>query len=54
MAQDGGTRDGKFHGEIDRCRERQSWTMKCSSMPEPESKNQEENSPNVLMLVHSP
>ena len=26
MAQDGGTRGGPFHGEINRCRESQGWT----------------------------
>ena len=26
MAQDGGTRGGTFHGEMDRCRESQGWT----------------------------
>ena len=31
MAQDGGTRGGKFHGEMDRSRESQGWTTACSS-----------------------
>ena len=26
IAQDGGTRGGTFHGEMDRCRESQDWT----------------------------
>ena len=30
MAQDGGTRGGTFHGEIDRCSERQGWTTACN------------------------
>ena len=29
-AQDGGTRGGIFHGEMDRCSESQSWTTACS------------------------
>ena len=32
MAQDGGTRGGTFHGEMDRCRESQAWTTACRSM----------------------
>ena len=43
ISQDGGTRSGTFHGEIDRCRE--SWTTACSSMPERDGKGQGENSP---------
>ena len=46
MAQDGGTRSGTFHGEIDRCREGQGWTTACSSMPERDGKDQGEDSPN--------
>ena len=34
MAQNGGTRGGTFHGEMNRCRESQGWTAACSSMPE--------------------
>ena len=30
MAQDGGTRGGTFHGEMNRCREGQGWTTACS------------------------
>ena len=30
IAQDGGTRGGTFHGEMDRCRESQGWTTACS------------------------
>ena len=44
-AQDGGTRGGTFHGEIDRCRESQGWTTACSSMPERNGKDQGEDSP---------
>ena len=32
MAQDGGTRGGTFHGEMDRCRESQGWTTACSGI----------------------
>ena len=32
MAQDGGTRGGTFHGEIDHCRESQGWTTACTSI----------------------
>ena len=32
LAQDGGTRGGTFHGEMDRCRESQGWTTACSSI----------------------
>ena len=34
MAQDGGTKGGTFHGEMDRCSESQGWTAACSSTPE--------------------
>ena len=34
MAQNGRTRGGTFHGEMDRCRESQGWTTACSGMPE--------------------
>ena len=30
--QDGGTRGGTFHGEMDRCRDSQGWTTACSSI----------------------
>ena len=36
MAQDGGTRGGTFHGEMDRCRESQGWTTAYSSSNMPE------------------
>ena len=45
MAQNGRTRGGTFHGEMDRCRENQGWTAACSGMPEHDGKNQEEDSP---------
>ena len=49
MAQDRGTRGGTFHGEMDRCRESQGWTMTtaCSvnSMPERGEKDRGENGP---------
>ena len=34
MAQDGRTRSGTFHDEMDRCSESQGWTTACSRMPE--------------------
>ena len=46
MAQDGGTKHGTFHGEMDRCREHQGWTKLCRSMPERDGKDQGDNSPN--------
>ena len=45
MAQNGGTRGGTFHGEMDRCRENQGWTTACSGVPERDEKDQEEDSP---------
>ena len=45
MAQNGRTRDGTFHGEMDRCRENQGWTTACSGMPERGGKDQDEDSP---------
>ena len=39
MAQNGGTRGGTFHGEIDRRRKSQGWTTACSSMPERDGKD---------------
>ena len=45
MAQDGRTRGGTFHGEMDRCRESQGWTTACSSMPDRDGKDQGEDSP---------
>ena len=41
MAQNGGT----FHGEMDRCRGSQGWTMACSRMPERDGKDRGEDSP---------
>ena len=45
MAQDGATRGRTFHCKIDRCRESQGWTTACSSMPERDGKDVEEDSP---------
>ena len=42
MAQNGGTRGGTFHGEMDRSRESQGWTTASSRMPERDGKDQEE------------
>ena len=43
MAQNNGrTRGGTFHGEIDRCRENQGWTTACSGMPERDGKKNQE------------
>ena len=44
MAQDGGTRDGTFHGEIDRCRGSQGWATAWSTMLERDGKEQGEDS----------
>ena len=45
MAQNGRTRGGTFHGEVDRCRESQGWTTACSDMPERDGNDQAEDSP---------
>ena len=45
MTQDDGTRGGTFDGEMDHCRESQSWTTACSSMFERDGKNQGEERP---------
>ena len=45
MAQNGRTRGGTFHGEMDNCRENQGWTTACSGIPERDGKNQVEDSP---------
>ena len=45
MAQNGRTRGGTFHGEMNRCRENQGWATACSGMPERDGKDQEEDSP---------
>ena len=39
MAQEGGTKGGTFHSEIDLCRESRGWTTACSSMPERDGKD---------------
>ena len=45
MAQNGRTRGGTFHGEMDRCREGQGWTTAFSGMPERDEKDQKEDIP---------
>ena len=45
MTQNGVTRGGKNHGEMDHCRESQDWTTACSGMPERDGKDQGEDSP---------
>ena len=50
MAQNGGTRGGTFHGEIDHCKESQGWAMACSGMPERDGKNQGEDNPKLANL----
>ena len=44
MAQDGGTRSGTFHGEVDRWGESQGWTTACGSVPKRDGKGQGEDS----------
>ena len=44
IAQNGGTRGGTFHGEMDCCRGSQGWTMTCSGMLERDGKDQREES----------
>ena len=43
MAQNGRTKDETFYGEIDRCRENQSWTTASSGIPDHDGKDQEED-----------
>ena len=43
VAQNGGTRAGTFHVEIDRCRESQGWTTACSRMPKRDGKGERED-----------
>ena len=43
MAQDGGTRGGTFHEEIDRCSKSQGWTTAFSRMSERDGKDQGED-----------
>ena len=45
MAEDGETRGGTFHDEIDRCRESHDWATACSNMPERDGEDQREDSP---------
>ena len=40
-----GTRRGRFHSKIDRCRVSQGWTAACSCMPERDGNGQGEDSP---------
>ena len=57
MAQNGGTRGGTFHGEMDRCRRSQGWTMACGRMFERDGKDQGEDiypKARGLVLVCSP
>ena len=44
-AQDGGTRGGTFHGDMDLWSESQGWTTVCSRMPERDEKDPGEKSP---------
>ena len=44
IAQDGGTRGGTFHSEMDRCRESQGWTTACRNMSERDGKDLGEDS----------
>ena len=41
MAQNGRTRGGTFHGEMDRCRESQGWTTACSGISERDGKDKD-------------
>ena len=45
MLQNGGTKGGTFHGQMDRCRGNQGWTTACNGMPERNGKDQGEDSP---------
>ena len=45
MAPNDATRDGIFHGEMDRCSESQGFTTACSRMPDRDGKDQREDSP---------
>ena len=44
MVQNGRTRGGRFHGEMDRCRESQGWATACNGMPERGGKDHGEDS----------
>ena len=44
-AQDGGTKGGTFHGEMNRCWESQGWTTTCSNITKRDGKDQGEESP---------
>ena len=41
MALNGGTRGRSFHGDMDRCREKQDRTTACSGMPERDGRTKE-------------
>ena len=41
MTQDGGTRGGTFHGEMDRCRLIQGWITACSGMSQGDGRAKE-------------
>ena len=45
MAQNGRTRGGTFHDEMDCCRESQGWTTVCSGMHERDEKDRGEDNP---------
>ena len=45
MVQDGGTRGGTFHGEMNRCREIKGWTTACSRIPERDGKDEGKDNP---------
>ena len=55
MAQNGRTRGGTFHGELDRCRESRGCTTAFSSMRERDGKDEGDDFPkgSVLVLVRS-
>ena len=62
MVQNGGTRGGTFHGEMDRCRGSQGWTTACSRLPKRDGRTKERISTacsrmpkaSRLVLVRSP
>ena len=50
MTQDGGTRGGTSHDEMNHCRESQGWTAVSSSMPERDRKKRGDDSPKQACL----
>ena len=55
MTQNGKTRGGIFHGQIDRCRENQGWTTACSGMPERDGRPRRgQPKASGLVLIRSP